>query len=234
MGRQHLYQHEPVTPPSDWNNEERGMVQRIEHLFDDVYQKLGKVRAQIAGLKGEELPDFDQFAKKDEVEQALSEKANVDDIPDVPDIPTEVSAFKNDVPYLTEDDIPKNLSEFNNDVPFGKNWTLLWDLTNQPIQNRFVFTDSPDNYDYFALVFVREVFIIKRGAGSTILYYSNTSNMTRLYFAVVSFTWNSNGFTGKLERAAFINLPTATGNVTGGTSTSTYNIYRIWGIKVMP
>ena len=45
-------QHEPVTTPNRWGDEERRFARQVDHLFDEVYQKLGKQRDRIAELEG--------------------------------------------------------------------------------------------------------------------------------------------------------------------------------------
>ena len=47
----HLYQHLPVVSPAKWAGDERRFALRIEHLFDEVYAKLGLHRTEIEKLK---------------------------------------------------------------------------------------------------------------------------------------------------------------------------------------
>ena len=53
------YQHEPLYSPHGWDGEERRFVYNIESLFDDVYQKLGKLSERITALEPAEETEED-------------------------------------------------------------------------------------------------------------------------------------------------------------------------------
>lgn len=45
------HQHQPVTPPRNWNDEERRFAYMIDKLFDEVFQKIGALAERVKALE---------------------------------------------------------------------------------------------------------------------------------------------------------------------------------------
>lgn len=41
-----LNQHEALRVPSDWKGQDRALIMQLEHIFDDIYNRLGNIRYQ--------------------------------------------------------------------------------------------------------------------------------------------------------------------------------------------
>lgn len=61
------HQHQPVTPPREWNEEERRFAYAIDRLFDDLFRRIGKLSEiveeqgeseSVTGVKGDTESDY--------------------------------------------------------------------------------------------------------------------------------------------------------------------------------
>lgn len=51
MARNPKYQHEPIYPPHNWNDDERRFAYTLDKLFDELYQKIGALTERVKALE---------------------------------------------------------------------------------------------------------------------------------------------------------------------------------------
>lgn len=59
------YQYEPPVTPRNWSGDEQRYAVRLTQLFDDLYQKYGKLRQNAGGITEETDPTVPEWAKQE-------------------------------------------------------------------------------------------------------------------------------------------------------------------------